>query len=127
MTSGPMLKLLIDGLGMYAGIAIAIRPRVHRARTVIGARKAGTFAHGRAPRAGGVNRLEGWYQDRSALISPWRGRDRRRGGRHRRRRPRPRGAPRSWAAPAVRWPRGRAARSAGTPRPRPRFPSPAAG
>jgi hypothetical protein len=31
MTSGPMLKLLTDGLGRCAGIAIAIRPRVHRA------------------------------------------------------------------------------------------------
>src|SRR5919204_1979028 len=81
MTSGPMWKLLIDGLGILAGKAVAIRLSV--------ARKPARARTGPGVIPGPVRTI-------------YRGRDgHRRAVRDRRRRRRPRGGPRwSWRAPA---------------------------
>src|SRR6266702_3143389 len=100
MTSGPMLKLLIDGLGMFAGKATAISPRLHaRARAGPGAWNPGPF--------GPINyrRPDGW----------------------RRRWPPPWGPPWSAGSSTGTPPTGRAGRPAGTPRTRPPSRPPAAG
>src|SRR5438132_9277440 len=108
MTSGPRWKLLTDGLGMYAGIAIAIRQRVHRATGIPAAEFADEPGDRRGVRGWGSAKARGALglagPEHPGSFGPnWincPGRDgQRRAARHRRRWPPPVSARSWWAAP----------------------------